>query len=196
MPWHCEMGGKSKSIKSLDSGQGLGDPSPQGDPDNHQILLFKRWHVYKLFKPLSLLGHCETQGFCLLHTVDLLPFFVSVSTGLFPCLFFLFWAGCGTSLWYQSQLTVYAFYVLSSQRNFEQIQQWKHEEFGREKKEAATTLNEKWLGQTLKFQGKETKQQFLRLSIRSASTSMYTFKMVWGYKLSALAILPQDLCSS
>lgn len=68
------MGGQSKSIKSLDSGQGLGDPSPQGDPDNHQILLFKRWHVYKLFEPLSLFGHSQTEGLCLVHRVDLLPF--------------------------------------------------------------------------------------------------------------------------
>lgn len=61
MPWHCEMGGQSKSIKSFNSGQSLGDPSPQGDLDNHQILLFKRWHVYKLFKPLSFFGRFETQ---------------------------------------------------------------------------------------------------------------------------------------
>lgn len=111
MTRHCEMGGQSKTIKSLDSGQGLGDPSPQGDPDNHQILLFKRWHVYKLFKPLSLFGHYETQGFCLLHTVDLLPFFVTVSIGLLPFLFFLFlvWTGCGATLWYWSELTVCVF---------------------------------------------------------------------------------------
>ena len=69
------MGGQSKSIKSFNSGQGLGDPSPQGDPDNHQILLFRRWHVYELFRPMSLFGHSETQSLCLHHRADLLPFF-------------------------------------------------------------------------------------------------------------------------
>lgn len=110
IPWHCGMGGQSKSIKSLNSGQGLRDPSPWGDPDNHQILLFKRWHVYKLFKPLSLFGHSEHMGLCLLHRVDLLPFSARVSTGLLPCLFFYkSWTGCGATLWYSPSLTVYVF---------------------------------------------------------------------------------------
>ena len=108
MPWHWEMGGQSKSIKSLDSGQGLGDPSPQGDPDNHQILLFKRWHVYKLFKPLSL--------FWPLWTAELLfapySWFITVfceGVNWLASLSVLFWTGCGATLWYWSELTVYAF---------------------------------------------------------------------------------------
>lgn len=100
------MGGQSKSIKSPNSGQDLGDPSPQGDPDNHQILLFKRWHVYKLFEPLSLLGRSDTQGSLFAPQRWFIAGFflcVKVSVGSLP------WTGCGTTLWYSYELTVYAF---------------------------------------------------------------------------------------
>lgn len=39
---HCEMEVQSKSIKRLNSGQGLGDPSPRGDPDKPSDPPFQR----------------------------------------------------------------------------------------------------------------------------------------------------------
>lgn len=183
MPWHCEMGGQSKTIKSLDSGQGLGDPSPQGDPDNHQILLFKRWHVYKLFKPLSLFGLSETQGFCLLHTVDLLPFFCESVNWLASLSVFLQELD---RMWRYTLILIRAdclcICVSSSLRNFYQIQQWKHEEFGREKKQAATTLNCK-CSDRVKLWNIRVKWQNNIINVvnqTNFNAHSVTFNMVWG----------------
>lgn len=77
---HWEMGGQSKSIKSLDSGQGLGDPSPQGHPNNHQIFLFRKWHVYKHFKNhVNFLAGLKHRPLCLIHNSWFIAVFFSVN---------------------------------------------------------------------------------------------------------------------
>lgn len=74
MPRHCEMEVQSKSIKRLNSGQGLGDPSLRGDPDRPSDPPFQRmtrlqalqapvicWLLSKpglLFDPQHLIYYC------------------------------------------------------------------------------------------------------------------------------------------
>lgn len=48
---HCEMEVQSKSIKGLNSGQGLGDPSPRGDPDKPSDLPFQRMTRLQALQP-------------------------------------------------------------------------------------------------------------------------------------------------
>lgn len=180
MPWHCEMGGQSKSIKSINSGQGLRDPSPQGDPDNHQILLFKRWHVYKLFKPLSLFGNSEHRVFVCYIELIYYHFLWECQLACFlVCLFQKSWTGCGATLWYLSNLTVYAFTVLSSMRYFYQIQQWKQEEFGWERKQAATTMNNKCSDRVKFWNIRNKTSNIVNLNYFYINKHLFTFSVVW-----------------
>lgn len=61
--------------------------------------------------PCHFLAALKHRAFVWSITVDLLLCFMRVSTGLLPflCFLFLFWTGCGATLWYWSELTVYVF---------------------------------------------------------------------------------------
>lgn len=188
MPWHCEMGGQSKSIKRLDSGQGLGDPSPQGDPDNRQILLFKRWHVYKLFKPLSLFGHSKTQGLCLLHWVDLLPFLWECQLA---CFLFCFSTRVGqdVALHFDAELSWQFMYLcLFKPVKFQPNPAVKTRGIWQRKKSKLphNELQMQWPGQTLKYQYPQTKHVFKccysvnqTIFYNSANSLSIQFKIKW-----------------
>lgn len=73
---HCEMEVQSKSIKRLNSGQGLGDPSPQGDPDKPSDPPFQRMtRLQALQAPVIYLAALQHGPFVSSITVDLLLFF-------------------------------------------------------------------------------------------------------------------------
>lgn len=69
---------------------------------DHQILFFRGWHVYKLFKLLSFAGCSPNQAFCLIHNIWFITVFFRWICQL-PFLFFLFWTGCA-GVWYGSKL--------------------------------------------------------------------------------------------
>lgn len=155
MAWQCLMGAQTKSIKSLNPGQGHGDPSPQGDPDNHQILLFRRWHVIKAPQgPVTL----RIRASLFASKTRFITNFVRLSVGSLPSPFFhKSWTGCGAKLWYSSELTVHV---------FKSCQAWEvwttscGETWGiwqRAKREAATTPNKKCIDRGHRSREKQTR---------------------------------------
>lgn len=102
---HCEMEVQSKSIKGLNSGQGLGDPSPRGDPDKPSDLPFQRMTRLQALQPPVIFW--LPSNTVVLDPQQLIYYWGFFLGGGGECqlafLSFLFWTGC-VDVWYGSKL--------------------------------------------------------------------------------------------